>query len=167
MNEEFNSENSDVTEVAIETEETVSPLDQLNEFKKSGPDGCQSAALALPTLAVCLIGTLMLMEAVLGHGYDIPLVVFVLMLIVPAVVGLATVAQLRQWFLGKLNSPTGCRVTHRIRFLGGMLMVLCILLGFVLVCEPRGYVRAGQWLLLATWLTVGLMMRFFPRGEPK
>ena len=167
MNEDFNAENSDVTEIAIEPEEAASPLDQLKEFDQSDSGGCLAVVLALFCLGLSLIATLILVEAVLGHGAKIPIVLVILICLVSVVVSLATIAPLRRWFLKTLNSPVGCRVTGAIRFLGGMLGLLCILLGFVLVLKSGRTVQGEQCLLLASWLTLALLMRFFPRGELK
>ena len=166
MSEDLHSNDSDVKEVLIEPEEGASPLDQLKRFDKSDAGGCLGVLFALLCLGSCLIGTLVLVEAV-GRGAKVPIALLVLMLLVPVVVSLATLAPLRGWFLEKLNSPTGCVASWSIRFLGGMFSLLCILLAFALVLSVERDVKGWQCLLLASWLALGLLMRFFPRGELK
>lgn len=167
MSEDLNAEDSDVKEVVIEPAEGASPLEQLKGFDKSGGGGWQVVLFALPCLFACLLGTFLLAEAVLGRGATMPIPLFLLMLLVSLVVSLSTVAPLRRWFSRVLQSPTGCVASWSIRFLGGMLAFLCILLGFILVLRQERTVEGWQCLLLANWLALGLLMRFFPRGELK
>jgi hypothetical protein len=166
MSEDLHPNDSGVKEVLIEAEEAVSPLDQLKGFDKSGGGGWQVVLFALPCLFACLLGTLVLADGVL-RGASIPISVCVLMGLVSLVVSLSTVAPVRRWFSRFLQSPTGCVASWSIRFLGGMLSLLCILLAFALVLSRERDVKAWQCLLLASWLALGLLMRFFPRGELK
>ena len=167
MSDDFHAENSDVTEIAIETEEAAGPLTQLNEFKETGPDGWWSAMIAMPVFGACLFGTCWMMESVLGNqGQGAPIVLLVLIHLVPVVIGLATVAQLRRWFLKRLNSPVGCSVSRAIRFLGSMLTLLCFLLGLVLSFKS-GRPHEGQLLVLVCWFALAVLMGLFPRGELK
>ena len=162
MSEDLNAENSDVTEVTIEADETPRPVAQLNEFKETGPPVWESTVIALLCFGPCVFCTLVVVSVV----EDIPFILFLLMLLVPVVVSLATVAQLRRWFLKKLNSPVGCSVSRAIRFLGSMLTLLCFLLGLVLSFKS-GRPHEGQLLALVCWFALAVLMGLFPRGELK
>jgi hypothetical protein len=166
MSEDLHSNESDVKEVVIEPEEAASPLDQLKGFDKWWRTAGEVVLFALPCLFACLLGTFVLADGVL-RGAPIPISVCVLMCLVSLVVSLSTVAPLRRWFSRFLQSPTGCVASWSIRFLGGMLLLLCILLALGLGLSPERDVKAWQCLLLASWLGLGLLMRFFPRGELK
>ena len=169
MNEDLNAENSDVTEVAIEPEEAASPLDQLKEFDQSDSNGCAWSAFFVLVLVLSSFVTL-LAVAVVCEGVRIPLSVCVLMGLVPFVVSLGAVAPVRRWFSEVLHSPIGCVASRSIRFLGGMFLLLVSLLALGLALSSylqRCELESWRWLLLFNYLVLGLLMRFFPRGELK
>ena len=170
MSEDLNAEDSDVTEVTIEAEETARRLDRLNELNKQEGTAAQVVLqvvfVALPCLLACLVGTVIVAGGVL-QGAAIPISVAVLMGLVSLVVSLGTVALVRRWFSRVLQSPTGCVASWSVRFLGGMLLLLIILLAMGLGMRSDRDLEGRQCLLLASWLGLGLLMRFFPRGELK
>jgi len=174
MNVDASDENSDVADVTIEVEEKPAPLEQLKKFEDTDSGVLSSALFALLSLGVSLAGTFILIEAVLGRGVMLPKTLWGILLLVPVLVGMASIAPLRAWFLTQFHSPRGRRISRRIRFLGAMLLLLVALLGFCLLFRQQGsetdryywqVVRARECLLLASWLVLGLLMRFFPRGE--
>ena len=176
MSEDLNAENSDATEVAIDADETTRRLDRLTELEKlEGRDTqvvSQVIVVALPCLAACVFVTVGLVDSGF-QGVALPIWVCVLMGLVSLVASLGTVGAVRQWFLRILHSPTGYLASRSIRFLGGMFLLLIMLLALGVAMSPYFQeppdrdVEGWQWLLLASCVGLGLLMRFFPRGEVK
>ena len=167
MSEDLNTENSDVTEVAIEPKEAASPLDQLKEFDQSDSKGCALVSSFVLFLVASSLVTL-LAVAVACEGVKIPISVCVLMGLVPFVVSFGAVAPVRRWFSGVLHSPFGYVTSGSIRFLGAMFLLLVSLLALGLALSPdfqRSQVESWRCLLLVSYVVLGLLMRFFPRGE--
>ena len=176
MSEDLNAENSDATEVAIDSEESTRRWDQLNELQKREEVATnvvlQVILVALPWLAVCVFVTVGLVDAVF-QGVPIPIWTCLLMGLVSLVTSLGTVTAVRQWFSRTLHSPTGYVASRSIRFVGGMFLLLIMLLALGLALSPHFKalpdcdVEGWQWLSLASCVGLGLLMRFFPRGELK
>ena len=168
MNEDLSTEKSDVTEVAIETEDATSPLDQLKEFDQSDSGGCLDVLLALFCFGFCLLASLGTADEIF-RGNTIPVFLWVLLPMISLVTSLYAVKRIRRTMNQFWNSPKGVAVSTTIRLVGGTIALVAVLIGFAIVYdEPGRPVRVSKHLVLVfCWFALGLLMRFFPRGELK
>ena len=168
MSEDLNAEKPDVSEVAIEPEEAASPLDQLKKFDQSDSGGCLDVLLALFCFGFCLLGSLGTADEIFS-GDTIPVFLWGLLPMISLVTSLYAVKRIRRAMNQFWNSPKGVAVSTTIRLVGGMIALVSVLIGFAIVYdEPRGLFRVSRHLVLVfCWFALGLLMRFFPRGELK